>query len=255
MRRFTAQTALEAWERGQGRDPVERPLALLAAALPEETSERLARLPLGRRDALLMRLRELSFGKSMKGFAQCPQCAARLEFPLDFSAYQLEDALEHAVPIQELAHDGYTVRFRVPDSRDLEAMSRCPDVETARRLLVTRCVQEAVHEGQEVAPATLPEPVLVALGERMETLDPLAYLPLAIDCARCGHAWEVLLDIGALLWKEISTGAERLLEEVQILAQVYGWSESEILAMSEARRRFYLSRASSPQGRGSPGGA
>ena len=110
----------------------------------------------------------------------------------------------------------------------------------------------ASHQGEAVSAAELPEEVVEALGARMEELDPLAWLSLAIDCARCGHQWLVLFDVAALLWAEIAGTAERLLHEVRSLALAYGWSEAEILAMSSARRRFYLQQA--PAGGGAAAG-
>ena len=253
MRRLSSQRAIEAWERGQGAGPHELPLALLSVALPDEDRERLARLPVGQRDALLMRLRETTFGRSIAGFAQCPQCGAKLQFATDLGSYDVQGTLERRLPAEEvLAVDGWEVRFRLPDGRDLAAASRFPDEGTARRVLLQRCVLAARRGGEPAAAAELPEPVVVALGKRMEELDPLAWLSLAIDCARCGHEWLVLFDVAALFWAEIAGSAERLLDEVQSLAMAYGWSESEILAMSSARRRFYLQKA--PPGGGPAGG-
>ena len=89
--------------------------------------------------------------------------------------------------------------------------------------------------------------MLERLGAAMEELDPLAFLPLSIECARCKHQWLVLLDIGTLLWQEISVSAERLLQDVHTLALAYGWSETEILSMSDARRKnFYLQQIPKP---------
>lgn len=243
MRRLSSQRAIEAWERGQTSDSQELPLALLSVALPDADREHLARLPVGRRDALLMRLRERTFGRRMAGFAQCPQCAARLQFQLDLATYDTAEALERPLAVEDLAVGAWHLRFRSPDSRDLAHASRCPDEASARMALLERCLLEARRDGEPVAVTELPEEVVTALGARMEELDPLSYLPLAIDCANCGHEWVVLFDVAALFWEEIASAAERLLHEVRTLALTYGWSESEILAMSEARRRFYLRSA------------
>lgn len=243
MRRLSSQRAIEAWEKGQGVDSQELPLALLSVALPDEDRARLARLTLGQRDALLMRLRERTFGREITGFAQCPKCAARLQFALDLAAYDVAGTLERRIGPQELEWEGWRVRFRLPESNDLLAASRCPDVDSARTVLLVRCVLAAEHDGRAVSPPALPDELVEHLGARMEEADPLAYLPLAIDCARCGHDWVVLFDAGRILWQEIASTAERLLYEVQALAMAYGWSESEILSMSAARRRFYMQRA------------
>lgn len=262
MRPLTARRALEAWELGQRSDPQGRALSLLASALPEVSREKLVHLPLGQRDALLMRLHERTLGHLIRGFSQCPKCDARLEYPLDLRTYDVAGTLERRIAVTPVTLDGYDIRFRVPDSEDLEAMGFCPDVGTARGLLLSRCVLSAVKEGQPVPPWQLPEPVIEELGKKMEELDPLAFLPLSIDCARCGHKWLVLLDMATLVWQAISVSAERLLRDVHILAMAYGWSESEILGMSEARRRFYLEQiptsqssplpTAAPRGRGRP---
>ena len=39
---------------------------------------------------------------------------------------------------------------------------------------------------------------------------------------------------------ELEAQAKRLLRSVHVLASAYGWSESEILALSEARRDAYV---------------
>lgn len=251
MRTLTARRALDAWERGQRTEPQGRTLALLSAVLPEVEPQRLARLPLGQRDALLLRLRERTLGRVIKGLVLCPKCNSRLEFPFDLRTYDASASLARRHEPQAFSVGGYSVRFRLPNSEDLNAMALTPDVEIARGLLISRCVLAAEHEGRPVPPVALPEEVLEELGRRMEELDPLSFLPLNLDCPRCNHQWMALLDVGALFWQEISVAAERLLRDVHTLASAYGWSEGEILAMSDARRRFYLTQipiAAAPSG-------
>jgi hypothetical protein len=240
MRTLTARRALDAWEQGQRTDPQGRSLALLAAVLPEVEPQRLARLPLGQRDALLLRLRERTLGRLIKGLVKCPTCNTRLEFPFDLSTYDAAATLARRHAPVSFTASGFAIRFRLPDSEDLTAAGLAPDVETARGLLVARCVLAAEREGRPVPPWELPEELLEEIGRRMEELDPLSFLPLNVDCPRCSHQWTALLDVGALFWQEISVSAERLLQDVHTLAMAYGWGEAEILGMSEARRRFYL---------------
>ncbi len=253
MRILTARTALEAWEKGQRVDPQGRALALLSAVLPEVAPSRLPKLTLGQRDALLIRLRERTFGIVTKGFVQCPQCRSKLEFPLDLRNYDVAGTLRRRLEPSVFSYDGYEVRFRLPDSEDLAAVAFAPEVEGARGLLISRCVLGARRKGEAVSPWELPEAVLERLGQHMEGLDPLAYIPLNIDCPRCSHQWTVLFDIATLLWQEISVSAERLLREVHALAFAYGWGESEILAMSEARRKFYLAQIPAQAAAGNAG--
>jgi hypothetical protein len=50
----------------------------------------------------------------------------------------------------------------------------------------------------------------------------------------------VLFDAGSFFWSELGAWARRLLHEIHSLARAYGWSESEILTLSPARRQAYL---------------
>lgn len=241
MRPLSAPLALEVWERGEREDATGRSLALLAAALPGRPPGALARLSLGQRDAALFELRRSTFGSELPGSARCPRCGAALEFALDAESLS---AAHPAAPAGDrpdtLEHDGWRLRYRLPDSADLAAAGRAGSVEAARALLLERCVIGATRDGAPAAAGELPEEVVEALGAALEEADPLAELPIEIDCAGCSHRWTVLLDIGAFLWAEVSAVADRLLHEVGALAQAYGWSEAEILAMSAVRRRRYL---------------
>jgi hypothetical protein len=49
-----------------------------------------------------------------------------------------------------------------------------------------------------------------------------------------------MLDLPAFLWTEIEAQVRRLLLDIHTLAVAYGWSEREILSLSDARRRLYL---------------
>ena len=241
MRPLSTQKALVAWERGRDARSVSgRALALLRAALPEVEPEQLGDLSLGQRDALLLRLREISYGREIPGSSSCPKCNAPLQFALDTRAYEVDQVLERRFHPETLVVDDHEVLFRVPTSQDFEMMSRAGSVEQARAMLLERCILGARHNGASIAPGDLPEAVVEKVGDRMEELDPLADLPLEIECARCGHGWRILLDPGVMLWQEVDTLARRLLYEVHLLASTYSWHESEILSMSAARRRYYI---------------
>jgi hypothetical protein len=61
-------------------------------------------------------------------------------------------------------------------------------------------------------------------------------------CEDCGAISPAPFDIRDFMWRELAASAERLLDEVHIIASAYGWSEHEILAMASARRGRYLAR-------------
>ncbi len=243
MRALTARSALRAWERGQPLDAQGRMLALLTEALPEVDRGRLRELPIGQRDALLVRLRQRTFGHKVRGFAQCSVCQTALEFDLDLRTYQAAEHLKHRLSAEWISADGFDVQFRLPNSADFDAMAdTCMDVGSARALLYQRCILQASRDGEAVAAMDLSPAALDRLGDRMEERDPLAELPLAVECERCHHHWLVLFDVGKFLWRDVTQAAHRLLDEVHALATTYGWTEPQIIALSAARRRYYLEK-------------
>jgi hypothetical protein len=81
---------------------------------------------------------------------------------------------------------------------------------------------------------------LEEIGERMAMADPLAEMRLTLHCPSCENDWEETLDIVTFLWAEIAARARRLLLEIHALASAYGWTETEILSLSENRRARYI---------------
>lgn len=231
---------LRVWECALGRSNAERALALLAAACPEMTAEELSALSVGRRDRMLIALRERTFGPRLTSIATCDACGESLELSFDCSDISAD---EETRPPSELSieREGFEARFRLPTSGDLVAVARCSvDADAARRSLLERCVTGASREGSEVSLAALPDSIVEAVEARMADADPQADVRLALDCPACGHKFLAAFDVVAYFWSEINAWAYRLLGEVHSLASAYGWREEDILAMSPWRRHVYL---------------
>jgi len=86
----------------------------------------------------------------------------------------------------------------------------------------------------------LPDAVIDALSTALAALDPQAAIRVALRCPACDAGWDADFDIGAFLWSELDAWAQRTLCDVHELALRYGWSESEVLALTPARRARYL---------------
>lgn len=236
MRPLSTSELLSVWERGQARPPVERALALLSAACPEETPDALARLSIGRRDTLLMTLREWTFGPHLVSLAACPDCGERLE--LEMAVADLRVPSTGPAPERlEMTADGYEVSLRLPDSQDLATITGETDLPTLRQRLLGRCLLAVRHLGED---APLPEVLEEAAMARLAEADPQADVQLALSCPDCGCSWLAAFDIATFLWREIEAWAARILREIHALARAYGWSEAEILSLSPQRRQIYL---------------
>ena len=224
-------TLLVCWERGRTRHPLDRALLLHAIAAPGEDASTLADRPLGERNAALLRLHDALSGDELQSSVECPECRERLEFTLSATAM-----CPNTVPPPSHVRVG-DVLVRVPTTRDLASLTEETDTNRAADLLLKRLVPAAPPG--EMDPDL---PPVNAVTRALDEADPCADLTVALTCPVCAHAWDAALDIAAFLWEEIEVRARRFLDEVHVLAQAYGWTEAEILRLSEARRSAYIDR-------------
>jgi len=238
MRPLSTTQLLNLWEQGLAQPLAQWALLVLAAACPETPAERLAELSVGARDGRILTLREWAFGPHLTCLAACPACAEKLE--LTFRVNEIRALPPAETTALTLTQDGYEVRFRLPNSVDVTAVTGDRDPTENRRLLFQRCLLDARRKGKTIAAEALPKPVVEAIITQMAAADPQADVQLALDCPACGHHWLAPFDIVAFFWTEINTWAYRVMHEVHLLAAAYGWSEADILALTPWRRRFYL---------------
>ena len=230
MMPLAAASLLLAWERGRSRHPLDRALVLHGLAEPGVDHEALADRPLGERNRALLALRRAWFGDALSARVDCPRCGEKLE--LDLRASEL---LSHAPPSAKAFEIGGQC-FRLPTTRDLALAAREPDMARAAERLVSLLVQNETIPGDADGVRAL------RLESALEKADPHADLALDLNCNACAHAWVAPLDIASFLWEELESRSLQFLDEVHWLAQAYGWTESEILGLSEARRAAYLER-------------
>ena len=120
---LSASDLLDLSERGAGCPPVEQALLLLHAAAPGLPGDELARLPLGQRDAILLELRQRTFGGHINGLAACPVCRERVELDFEigdllasFPGYSRQAVLPAELPTLNFSEAGYEIAFRLPAS-------------------------------------------------------------------------------------------------------------------------------------------
>lgn len=237
---LSAAALLDVCDRGQGRAPAEQALLLLQAAHPDAAPTALAALSLGRRDALLLELRRQAFGETLACRVSCPSCNELLEFTASVGDLLLPDSASAGDAEFEICAGEVTATMRLPNSADLLAAGACADADSARRVLLQRCVARAEVAGDTLDISALSSGVLAALAQAVAARDPQAELLLALECPACGAGWQASLDIAGFLWQELEVSARRIWREIHLLARAYGWRENDILALSAARRQRYL---------------
>lgn len=230
MHALGASNLLSLWERGADLHAIDRSAMLAAFARPELPSEAISDLPIGSVTTSLLRLREASFGAHIRCHVDCEHCRQRLQLTLDAQKLlQSTSPVEGAAPGVDVAG----LRVRTPTLRDMAVVANEPDARRAALQLLELCTTQG-------DPAGLSEAALREVEDALEAADPTADLAFDIHCEACGLLSTAQLDAGELLWDEISARARALLGEVHLLARAYGWTESEILALSPARRASYL---------------
>jgi hypothetical protein len=256
---------LEAWETGRDASPGERGLILLGVACPETPAATLADWPVGRRDAALLTLFERLFGPRLSAQSDCPECSAALEMDFPVST-MIAPMPGPASDRYVLEHAGHRVTYRLPTAGDLAAMGQRGTVLDAdsgmTRWLLQRCVVDietnrAGSADSDVPPnreefslalldrsaSRIPDEVIAALETAITTTvaaaDPLAEIEIELNCPECAASWSAPFDIVSFLWNELDDWASRILGQVHVLASSYGWSESEIVALSPQRRQYY----------------
>ncbi|HBB87635.1 MAG TPA: phage baseplate protein [Blastocatellia bacterium] len=246
MQAPSAAELLVVWERARAQPMTTQALMLLAAASPGASWEDLAKLSVGRRDERLLVLREALFGARLLGLTSCPRCRQQLEIGIQSTDIHI-DGDQSDRELLSVTSGAYVARFRLPNSEDLSAIAgrddRQPDEAATIRKLLSRCLVELRRNGRRQrldSSHGLPPALIEAIAAEMEKADPQANVQIPLDCADCGNRWLSAFDIVSFLWSEIDNWAKRLLREVCALASAFGWSESDILAMSAQRRQLYL---------------
>lgn len=238
MRPLTSTEVMDLWEHGATLHPIDRVLAALSLASSVGETNALASLPIGERVRAAIALRSAMFGRAWSGEARCPHCGERheVEPPVD--------AILHAGCATrgnvELVLGDYGVVLRLPTSRDQAAVASCGSVESAVGALLERCVCSCTRLGAPIATQELPGEIVDQLAQRLAELDPGAEILLELRCVSCSSPFQLVFDAGDFLWSELSSHAQRLLYQVHVLARSYGWSEAEVLHISEPRRAAYL---------------
>lgn len=223
---------LDAWEAGSSVSGVARDAVLLHACGAVAGLDEALELGLGALSARAAALHVEAFGDVVEGVLRCGSCGEVLEVPVRLSTLPAPAADGTAT----VRTAGPALQVRVPTTRDLLAVADEPDPAAA---LLARCVTTAAGEPVDVA--TLPPEVRARVDAAAEELAGPASVVVRVTCPGCGAEARAPLDVPAVLWARVRLAAPALLEEVAELAAAFAWSEADVLALSPARRRAYLS--------------
>jgi hypothetical protein len=240
------------WDRGGSCDSVGHALLLLRfsqEARGDVVDEHLAATQVGHSNVHLLELCRCLLGLSrLSAVADCPKCGKMLDTSIAIDPLlqclrmneRDQSATTTGASIEAMVGD-FEFSLRVAELSDLHAAARAGNTLRARRALLDRCVRSVKRES--LSPLTIedvPPDVLDAVSEQLSRHDPVAELNVAIKCPECSHPFEAGLDPAAFAWSALESMARRLQTEVVTLAEAFGWTESEVLALTPRRRQTYL---------------
>ena len=237
MPALSARALLDVWERVVALPHYTRALRLWLS-LSNQSEEETVNASVGQCDRGLISIYRSLFGCRVVCRASCPQCAEDHALDLNLGMFDLPFPTQGT---QQLRIGKTTLEWRFPRAQTLARLATVRSgTLDVRKALLQDCVMD-VRKGKELlAFEQWPNELPSKLASAMAAADPMLDPRVSMTCAACGHAWSICFDIGCFLWSEIDFAARRLMLEVHRLATAYGWSESEILEMTAARRAAYL---------------
>lgn len=123
---------------------------------------------------------------------------------------------------------------------DVAALQLLPEREIASRLVALRAATFGPTLNARVTCAGCGADLELPI--ECDLIAPAPPLEIIASCEECGGQSSCALDIREFVWREVDAAAERVLDDVHVIAAAYGWSEASILAMSRSRRHAYLTR-------------
>src|SRR6266851_564388 len=166
-----ASLLINCWE-SASRSPARwRTPALIVPAAEGTDVESMASLPVGRLNSRLLELRRDLFGDGMEGLASCPACGQLVDLSFEVGEITAEPPADPPL-VAELA--GWSIEFRLPDSRDMQAAASCAGADAARLLLIDRCVLKVTSRSQTHPVADAPAELIAAMEDAMAAADPQA---------------------------------------------------------------------------------
>ncbi len=239
MRQLSGELLLTALDHGTEDTYLGRIITMLAIAHPEGSREQIAAQSMQEITIQLLALHSLSFGPQLDGYLACPSCNARLEFTLPIDPV-IESLRQSASIVKTACSIGETsFTMRLATISDMLSIARITYLPNARNQLLARCMSNDELDHDPLAALQNPAFCQLAI-EKFDQLQSDAEICVELLCAECGESSPVDLDIGRFLWTEVRSAATRLMRDVHDLASAYGWQESDIVGMSDVRRRTYL---------------
>lgn len=229
---MNTNTILNIWDDCVNKDQIYRGVALASLALKENDTANLMEWSIEKRDTALFHIRKALFGTKFNNITHCPNCAQTMEWELSLPDLEIPilDGMPDNLKISIDTTD-YNLFVRLPNSNDLLANDEMRIIEN--------CILNPDDFPDQNIDKKLPE-LVQPINDQYDKNCHASNITYKLKCIDCSHEWQGVFDILTYLWKEIDQWAKSFLNQIYLLARTFGWSETEIINMSENRRNHYL---------------
>jgi hypothetical protein len=194
----------------------------------------------GDREFVVMRLREMTWGSTVNAILRCPaeDCNEPMDVTLSLGEIVVEPrpVLSRYFRMWLSSDSPREIEFRLPTGADQEALVGIEDEQSAVSALLARCT--TLDESEVDA---LSEAARCEIEEQMEKRAPQADIELEAMCPECRRLFSGQAAWPAYCLSEMVSQSAMLERDVHCLAWYYHWSEAEVLSMTHAKRRRYVS--------------
>jgi hypothetical protein len=189
--------------------------------------------PVGRRIAALLELVALTEQRDAISLtAPCVAAACGESFEFELRLRSLPRGTAEVGPLRVQLEGERALTMRRPTGDDLRRWrdAKPGSRDEALRLMLDSLVITGQPRSDDEA----------AVSASIATMDPLVDFTVSCQCPACGALSEVAIDLEAVALARLVSRQRALLQEVHWFALHYGWTESEVLAIPQARRARYL---------------
>lgn len=211
-----------------------------------ETATLLRKLSIGDRVALMLHVRRLELGDNLDCTISCAKCGKGMSVMLS-AAKLLGTRNPERSPTYDIEASGFNLRIKLLTALDQDMLLNAREGEDLIQTLARSCIAGS----DQPLPEKLPDEVIRAIGSKLEQIDPLSDILLALSCPECGHKFSASFYVEDFVLRELGIGQGDIDSEVHWLALHYHWSENEILSLPLRRRRKYISLINSALAGGS----
>lgn len=209
-------------------------------------------LLVGDRDFLMLKLREMTFGKRLDAVVYCcdPACGKPMDLTLSLDDFPPETKPVESrfftleLPVSETGAEAFSIEFKLPTGADQEEAVPLMfvDEESAITKLLARTILRINDETyiEEELIRSLPARIQRRIELQMESLAPQLMIELEMPCVECKREFSMHFDLPSFFFAEMRQGLNSFEREVHFLARHYHWAEREILGLTRRKRRRYI---------------